>query len=209
MSDNTDFLIEKLVASHRAVTPLKVKPLLLLALLMIAGCALIILMPLGLRADWHAAALLKSAALLTLTMASLKLTLVVSRPEQPSWQNSWSLFLLLLCAGVLFIAFTALGMELSIEEAMQVGSFWACVSWVGGVGVVAVLILQRLLRRARPGQRSSLRLAVPLCAALLAATVYSLHCPVDALVYLATAYLLAASIVVAFGWLLSRRLWRW
>lgn len=44
---------------------------------------------------------------------------------------------------------------------------------------------------------------------LLAATVYSLHCPVDALAYLLTAYLLATAIIVGFGWLLSRRLWCW
>jgi len=209
MPDNTDLLIEKLVASHRAVTPFAAAPILLLSVLLVVAGALTILFPLGIRADWGAAAILKSAALLALTTAVLKLTLLVSGPAQPSWRQAWGFLLIILLSLGLFTGFATKGAALSLQEATAISSFWVCVAWVSLVGGGAVVILHRLLRRARPGQRQVMRLAVSLCAALLAATVYSLHCPVDALAYLLTAYLLATAIIVGFGWLLSRRLWCW
>lgn len=209
MPDNTDLLIKRLVASHRAVSPFAAASILRLSVLLLSLCALLLLLPLGVRADWGMVALLKTAALLALTTALFKFTLLVSGPAQPSWENVLGFLLILLLSLSLFTGFAVKGDALSLQEATAVSSFWACVTWVSLIGVGAVLFLHRMLRRARPGQRQLLRLAIPLCAALLAATVYSLHCPVDALAYLLTAYLLATAIIVGLGWLLSRRLWCW
>ncbi|CAM5190386.1 NrsF family protein [Alishewanella longhuensis] len=153
--------------------------------------------------------MLKSTALLALTAVFLIATVINSGPAAVHWRQIALFSIATLMTAVLFIAFANLGAELSLKQAIVDPSFWACVSWVALVGSGAVLVLHRLLRRARLVQRQIFRLAVPLCAALLAATVYSLHCPVDALAYLCSAYLLAIALVVSFSLLLSRRLWRW
>lgn len=209
MSDNTELLISKLVAAHRATRPFAIAPILSLSIVLLAICALLLLLPLGLRADWHAAAMLKSTALLALTAVFLIAAVINSGPAAVHWRQIVLFSTAMLMTVVLFIAFANLDAELSLKQAIVDPSFWACVSWVALVGSGAVLVLHRLLRRARPAQRQIFRLAVPLCAALLAATVYSLHCPVDALAYLSSAYLLAIALVVGFSLLLSRRLWRW
>lgn len=209
MSNNTEALISKLVASHQAVRPFIVVPILLLTLLVLAVFALFLVLPLGIRADWPIAAVLKSAALLALTATFLMATIMSSGPALPYRQQIGVFSIIMLVAIMLLMTFAKLGTELSVERAVLESSFWACVSWIALVGGSAVLILHRVLRRARPAKRQIFRLAVPLCAALLAASVYSLHCPVDALTYLFTAYLFASVLVVSFSWWLSRHLWRW
>lgn len=209
MSQQTNDVIEKLVATHRAITPLRVRPVLLLAMLLLAVVALFLLSPIGLRHEWHAAAWLKSTGLIGLTITVCLFTILLSSPAFLSWRQGVMAF----GVGVLSLGVLGLlakqGSALSFLQALNVPSFWLCVSWITVVGSGAAALLQRLLRRAKPAHRSVFRVLVPLNAALLAAAVYSLHCAVDALTYLLTAYLLAALIVVALSWWRSRRLWCW
>lgn len=209
MSDNTEHLISKLVASHRAVRPFAIVPILSLSLLCLAICALLLVLPLGIRTDWPAAAQLKSGGLLTLMCSSLVGVALFSGPAATTWQKRAVITTLLVSAALLFVIFAKVDSGLSLSQAMQEPSFWACVSWVVLVGGAVVLVLHRLLKRARPANRGLFRFMVPLSAALFAAAIYSLHCTVDAFTYLVTAYLLAISLVVCFSLWLSRLLWRW
>ncbi|WP_333607739.1 NrsF family protein [Arsukibacterium sp.] len=209
MSDNTDLLIEKLVASHRAVTPFSPAPILLLSVMLLSAVAALFVLPLGIRTEWGAAALLKTGTLLLLTLTMLNLTLQLSGPQQVNWRQARGFWLLLLLSIGFLMGFTLQAPALSVSQATGVPSFWGCVSWVGFMGGGALLVLLRMFRRARPAQRQRLALALSCCAALLAASIYSLHCTVDAVSYLLTAYLLAVMLIVLSGWLCSRQLWHW
>lgn len=209
MSDNTEHLISKLVASHRAVRPFAIVPILSLSILGLTIFALLLVLPLGIRSDWPVVAQLKSGALLTLMCSFLVGVALLSGPAAATWQKRALITALLVSAVLIFIAFAKVDSALSLSLAMQEPSFWACVSWVAMVGGAVVLVLHRLLKRARPANRGLFRVMVPLSAAIFAAAIYSLHCTVDAFTYLVTAYLLAISLVVCFSLWLSRRLWHW
>ncbi|CAM5190394.1 hypothetical protein [Alishewanella longhuensis] len=49
MSDNTEVLISKLVAAHRATRLFAIVPILSISIVFLAICALLLLLPLGLR----------------------------------------------------------------------------------------------------------------------------------------------------------------
>ncbi len=209
MPHHTEELIEKLVVSHQAIRPFAINAILSLAIVVLAVVALLLLLPFGFRDDWSNAGQLKSLALACLTLTSLLAISIFSSPAKASNRQRVVLASSVLVTLGLFVLFADVAAALTLQQAWQNPSFWACVAWVSMVGVGVVLLLQRVLHRARPAQRPLFRLIVPLAAALLVATIYSLHCPVDALAYLLTAYLLGSSVVVAVGFTLSQRLWRW
>ncbi|WP_445425322.1 NrsF family protein [Alishewanella sp. HL-SH06] len=209
MADKTEQLIAKLVDSHQAVRPFLAPQITYLTLGMVLMCALLLMLPFGLRFDWPLAGMLKTAALLMLVVTLLQLTLLLSQPLLPQWRKAPLLWLSLAGSVGLLICLGTMGEPLSFGQAAQVSSFWACIAWIAPVGMAAGWIISRMLRRARPLHRMALRLVVGGLAGSLAALVYSLHCRVDALAYLLLAYGLAATLALLGSLISSHRLWRW
>lgn len=209
MKDKTEQLINQLLARHSAVVPMMTNKLIVIGLLLSISLALLLLAPLGFRAQWSLLALLKTVALFSFTFALLRCTQLSSQPAEYSYREYQGAALSALAGGAALLAIGWLAPELSLADALAEPSFWSCVAWIGVVATFCLLGLFRLLRRAKPLYRWRLVLSCSGLAGFLAATVYSLHCPVDALAYLSTAYLLAMLLVVSIGYGLSRRLWHW
>lgn len=209
MKDKTEQLINQLLARHSAVVPMMTNKLIVIGLLLSFSLALLLLAPLGFRAQWSLLALLKTVALFSFTFALLRCTQLSSQPAEYSYNAYQAAVLSALAGGTALLAIGWLAPELSLTDALAEPSFWSCVAWIGVVATLCLLGLLRLLRRAKPLYRWRLVLSCSALAGFLASAVYSLHCPVDALAYLSTAYLLAMLLVVSIGYGLSRRLWHW
>ena len=209
MADNTEQLIAKLVDSHQAVRPFLATKLTYLTLGIVLLCGLLLMLPFGMRFDWSLAGMLKTSALLMCVLVLLQLTLMLSQPMPPQWRKSPLLWVSLTGCIALLAGLGSVGQTLSLQQAAQVSSFWACIAWIAPVGIAAGWLLSRVLHRARPAYRLALRLVVGGLAGSIAAFIYSLHCRVDALAYLFLAYGLAATIALAGSLLSSHRLWRW
>lgn len=209
MKDRTEQLISQLLAQHSAVVPMISNKLMVIGLVLSLFVAMVLLAPLGLREQWSLLALLKTVALFSFTFALFRCTQLNCQPAVQPLRHYQGVVLSLLSGAVALAAIGWLAPPLSLAAALAESSFWGCVAWIGIVATFCLLGLFRLLRRAKPLYRWRLVLSSSGLAGFLAATVYSLHCPVDALAYLGTAYVLAMLLVVAVGYVLSRRLWHW
>lgn len=209
MLDKTELLIAKLVERHTQVRPFMITPLLWAGVLLLVAIAVLFILPLGIRPEWRGAAWFKSAGLLVLLLGVLQFLWLYSGPAIPQKKALVVAVMTLLLGGLSLVGMHVTGEALSLRDATRVPSFWGCIAWIVGIGFINMLVLQRVLRRARPARGGIFRMLVASCAVLISATVYSFHCPVDALSYLATAYLLAAGVVVSVGYALGQRLWHW
>ncbi|KRE24513.1 hypothetical protein ASE66_04595 [Bosea sp. Root483D1] len=211
----TDDLIAVMTAGHRPVdTGWLRRASWLCALAALALTALLVLLALGARPDLASAWLTPpviAKAMLGTSVASIALVLF-QRSLRPGLKPGKSLpFIVIPIALVVGWALVTLA-QAPAEQwgALIFGRHWrACLVAVPLYALVPLIVLLGLARRGAPVDGRLTGACAGLASAGLATIAYSLHCPDDAVPFLATWYTIAIAAVSGLGALVFPRLLRW
>ncbi|WP_416908471.1 MAG: NrsF family protein [Polymorphobacter sp.] len=214
MAKLQDDFLDQLAAERTPVTPLGRGPALaMLGLGLVAGMAAVAL-GLGPRDDLMAGAptmifLLRSLMLVVLAGVTGLAALETARPgvgwQSRAWQGALAMAALVPATALLMAALD----PAAARAAMFQPSAVLCmgVSLCAAMGFGAVMVAH--LRRGAPVTPGRAGTLVGLAAGSLGVLVYSLHCPVDSVMYIGTWYGLAVGISTLAGRLLVPGLIRW
>ncbi|MET3889412.1 hypothetical protein ABIE41_000488 [Bosea sp. OAE506] len=186
----------------------------LTALAGLAACAAVVLLMFGPRLDLAAAAMtlpVLAKFVLGASVAGLAL-IAFQRSLRPGRAAGGLLALVLLpVAAVLAWALTVLAAQpMPAWPALLLGRTWsACLVLVPLYALLPLAGLFVLARRGAPVRPRLTGLAAGVGAAGLATLAYALHCPEDAVPFLATWYPLAMAVAGGLGALAGPRLLRW
>jgi hypothetical protein len=211
----TDQLIALMTADHGKIEPGALRRATwAAAAVTLVVCGLFVLVTVGGRADlasaWSTLPVL-AKALLGAGVAAFALV-VFQRSLRPGVKPGWPAWLV--AAPIVAVACLAL---LALSQApverwggMVFGRHWlVCLVAVPLYSLVPLAALVAVARRGAPVDQVFTGAFAGLAAAGLATTAYSLHCPDDAMPFLATWYPLAMAIVTGLGALVFPRLVRW
>ncbi|MBN9064008.1 MAG: DUF1109 domain-containing protein [Rhizobiales bacterium] len=211
----TDDLVLLLAAdAGRVDTSALSRAIWLAAAFALAATAALVLATLGARA--HMPAVLATAPVL----AKLALGGAVSALALTAYDRSLRpgradrrrlLFVLLPIAMVVFAALVALGQApLGDWPALTFGRTWrACLIAIPAYGLAPLGVLLALARRAAPIDLRLTGAAAGLASAGVATMAYSLHCPEDALPFVASWYPVGMIVTAIIGALIAPKLIRW
>ena len=211
----TDDLISLMTASHRPVDTGWLRRVTWLgAMAALAVTAVLVLLVLGARHDLASTWLttpVVAKALFGASVAGIALTLF-QRSLRPGLKPGRYLPLVALPVAIVAgWAVSALS-RAPVEQwnTLIFGSYWrACLVAVPLYALVPLAVLFALARRGAPVDGTLTGACAGLASAGLAAMAYSLHCPDDAVPFLAIWYTVAIATVAAFGALVFPKFMRW
>lgn len=211
----TDTLIDDLTKNLKPVKPLRAWPMwlgagigLILAVTYVVGFY-------GLRPELRGApmpfmAIGKPLLFLVTGLSALWAVSGLARPEGwLKWRHVLPIAaMLVLLVGALGLDFGRAGME-SIREGMNGGTRLCYITILCG-GVAGLAVLWRLwLRRAATSHPVTLGAMAGLAVGSLMASAYSLHCTMDAPIYILLVYGVSVTLLTAAAALIGGRLLRW
>jgi hypothetical protein len=210
---NTDQLITAIVADRSQPIPFG-RSFRCAAAAGIAAAGLIFFAAIGPRQDLALALdtwrfLLKF--LITVPLAAIASLVVLGMGQPHKWTKSRPL-LLLAPLGLLLISalFELFMLPRSLWMVRLVGSNSAnCMTLIPLLAMMPLAAFLTVLRRGASFDPGKTGATAGLAAAAIAASFYALNCFDDSPLFVVTWYPLASSIVVAFGYLLGRRILRW
>lgn len=162
---------------------------------------------LGWRMDWPLIAGIKIGLWLASLLLCVRLVQLLASPALLDRIERRSLLLLGLLVAGLFTAQAQLAPG-NPQDSLSYPSYYFCLAFIGGVGLIAYPFLAWLLRRARPAQPAIFAAVLAMAGGSFAAVLYAAHCLQDTAFYALLAYLppiLALGLLAA---LLPPRQWR-